>query len=179
MSRILSEIGYNIKNEKYEMQLSKDLGTIPLLYNEDDIKLKTQNYVTYFAVEGAEYAINKINNLNKINFISDLNKFGVKKIDHQKLDTLLSFILNRLELIKNAKISPFDQPIEGQIFTKYSNNMKTLDDKKYLVFLNEILDKGNSYTFEIEICNYKLNNCEKEYIGTKNLIKLLDQQVRH
>ncbi|WP_075534797.1 hypothetical protein [Candidatus Pelagibacter communis] len=176
MSRILSKIGYNIKNEKYEIQLGRGLSTIQLLFNEDDVIPEGRyNFVTYSAVQGAKYAIDKINNLNKKNFIDDLKSYGVKKINNKELDTLLSFILKRLDLIKNAKISPFNEVAEGQIFTKYSKNMKSLDDDKFLVFLNKIKENNNNL-YDIEICNYKLENCKKETIDSKILIKLLDQQ---
>ena len=70
MSRILSKIGYNVKTERYEIQLGRGLGPQLLIYNDDDIRPSTYiNYVSDSAIYGSNEAINKIKNLNKKSFL--------------------------------------------------------------------------------------------------------------
>ena len=176
MSRILSTIGYNNKNERYERQLGRGMGISTLIDNENNINLGGYySYVTHSAINGAEYAIEKLNNLNKENLIIDLEKKGSKKIDKKKIDKLFNKIKKRLNFIKNAKISSFDQPIEAKIYSKYSNSMNIANDEIYLIFLNDILDNQDILMFNIEICEYRLNKCEVENISLNQLNFLLEQ----
>ena len=177
MSRILSTIGYNNKNERYEIQLGRGMGPSTLIYNENDNKPAGgyYSYVTASAINGAKHAIEKLNKLNKENLITELEKNGSIKIDKKKIDILFDIIIKRLNLIKNAKISPFDEPILGNIYTKYAESMGLTNNEIYLVFLNNILDNKDAYMFSIEICDYELKKCEIETIDSYQLDFLLEQ----
>ena len=166
MSKILSIIGYNIKKEKYETQLGKNIIT----------RNVSERFLTLSAVNGSNHAIETLNKLNKKNLIIELKKNGLKKIDKKKIDILFDFIIKRLNLIKNVKISAYDEPTEGEFFTKYSKYMRGLDDETYLVFLNSILDNKDIYLYNIEICTYELKKCEIETIDANKLNLLLEQE---
>ncbi len=173
MSRILSKIGYNVKTERYEIQLGRGLGPQLLIYNDDDIRPSTYiNYVSDSAIYGASEAINKIKNLNKKKLLDDLIKNGLTSFDESKIDILLNFIIERLNLIKNANISEFNEEVEGNIYTKYEENMNGLDKDKYLIFLN----KKDRDKFEIEICSFDLNNCQIVMINKDEIKFLLEQK---
>ncbi len=177
MSKILSKIGYNVKTERYEIQLGKGLGPEPLFYDDNDYdpNLYT-NYVSDSAIFGSNHAINKIKNINKKKLLLNLKKNGLSNFDEKNLEVVLNFIVQRLNLIKNANISKFDNPVEGNIFAKYKKNMKGLDYNKYLVFLNNILNENGKRTFEIEICNYDLKNCQIFKIDESEINLLLEQK---
>lgn len=178
MSRILSTIGYNNKNERYEIQLGRGMGTTTLIYNESDNRPGGYySYVTPSAINGAKHAIEKLNKLNKENLFIELEKKGSKKIDKKKMNILFDVIIKRLNLIKNAKISPFDEPIERKIYTKYFKTMKATNEEIYLVFLNNILDNKDIHMFNIEICDYQLKKCEIETIDSYQLNFLLEQDL--
>jgi hypothetical protein len=166
MSKILSIIGYNIKNEKYEVQLDKNIIT----------RNVSERFLTLSAVNGANHAIENLNKLNKKNLIIELKKNGLKKIDKKKIDILFDFIIKRLNLIKNVKISAYNEPTKEEFFTKYSKYMRGLDDETYLVFLNSILDNKDIYLYNIEICTYELKKCEIETIDAHKLNYLLEQE---
>ncbi len=173
MSRILSKIGYNVKTERYEIQLGRGLGPQLLIYNDDDIRPSTYiNYVSDSAIYGSSEAINKIKNLNKKKLLDDLIKNGLTNFDESKIDLLLNFIIERLNLIKNANISKFNEAVEGNIYTKYEENMNGLDKDKYLIFLN----KKDGDKFEIEICSFDLNNCQILMINKDEIKFLLEQK---
>ena len=95
----------------------------------------------------------------------------------KKIDKLFNKIIERLNFIKNAKISSFDQPIEAKIYSKYSNSMNIANDEIYLIFLNDILDNQDILMFNIEICEYRLNKCEVENISLNQLNFLLEQDL--
>jgi len=177
MSKILSKIGYNVKTERYEIQLGKGLGPEPIFYSDKDYDpdLYT-NYVSDSAIYGSNEAIKKIKNINKKKLISDLKKNGLENINENKLEILLNFIVERLNLIKNANISKFDDPVEGNIYTKYKKNMNGLDDNKYLIFLNRVSNKKDHNKFEIEICTFDLKNCQIVNIDENEIKFLLEQK---
>ena len=178
MSKILSQIGFNVKTEKYENQIGKGLGPDPLFYNDNDYDhgLYT-NYVSDSAIFGSNNAINKIKNLDKKKLIFELKQNGLKNINQEKLELLISSIIERLTLIKNAKISKFSDPVEGNIFFIYKKNMKNLEKNKYLVFLNKIITNNKqSNQFEIEICDFKLKNCKILKISYREFELLLEQR---
>ena len=173
MSRILSKIGYNVKTERYEIQLGRGLGPQLLIYNDDDIRPSTYiNYVSDSAIYGSSEAINKIKNLNKKKLLADLIKNGLTNFDESKIDKLLNFIIERLNLIKNANISKFNKAVEGNIYTKYKESMNGLDKDKYLIFLN----KKEGDKFEIEICTFDLSNCQIVIINKDEIKFLLEQK---
>lgn len=173
MSRILSKIGYNVMTERYEIQLGRGLGPQMLIYNDNETRPSTYiNYVSDSAIYGSNEAINKIKNLNKEKLLADLIKNGLTNFDESKIDTLLNFIIERLNLIKNANISKFNETVEGNIYTKYKENMNGLDKDKYLIFLN----KKDGDKFEIEICTFDLNNCKIEIINKDETKFLLEQK---
>ncbi len=118
--------------------------------NSDDkfISENLKNVISKKAVQGAQKAIDLINNIENNNFLTILNQNGLS-LTSEDLNNLKGIIVKRLETFKNISIE------NSKLINReyYFERLVSKKDYINLVFLD--VDEK-----KLEICNYNLSNCK-------------------
>ena len=88
---------------------------------------------------------------------------------------MISQIIERLQLVAEAKVYEGKIDLEKSLYLNYENEMK-LDNDLNLVFINNQSSLSNQNEILVEECSYSLNKCETHLIDEKKLMKLIEQK---
>ena len=185
MSKILSTVNYNPYQGKYENLYFASWKKIEELffdYKKNHTRPKSERYrnpvVTKSAIYGSRAMLKHLQKINRNDLLLDLKNNGLKEFDKKKLDLVLSKIILRLEEMNNYQ-NDFDEHIassSNQIYKSYEKNMN-LNDGVNLYFLTEYQNINNNYNLKnIEICDYKLQNCKIKKINYLELDNIINQK---
>jgi hypothetical protein len=185
MSKILSTINYNPYQGKYEniyFASWKKIEELFFDYKKNHTRTKSERYrnpaVTKSAIYGSRAMLKHLQKINRNDLLLDLKINGLKEFDKKKLDLVLSKIIIRLEEMNNYQ-NNFDEQItlsNNQIYKSYEKNMN-LNDSVKLYFLTEYQNIKNNYNLKnIEICDYKLQNCKIKKINYLELDNIINQK---
>tara|TARA_B100001063_G_C16774978_1_gene564478 strand:+ start:2682 stop:4979 length:2298 start_codon:yes stop_codon:yes gene_type:complete len=167
MSNILSTVGYNYVDEKYNKYLPSGLRLRSI--NEKDI--------TNSSISGANNALKLINSLDKEKLYTELKIRGLEKIKIDDLENILKTIKERLFFLKNYQIKKTNhfETKRINLYQKFKENMGLVENTK-LVFLKKSFKMFNYASNDIEICSIDLKNCQIKTIERKKLKKMLEQE---
>ena len=169
--KILSKI----KDDEYVEKL-EELFLDFYLNNTRASSERTRNPpVTNSAKKGANLAILIFKSINTAKLLETLHSNGFQKITTQELNFLISHIIERLELITQAKVYKQKISLEKSLYFTYKNEMKLNDDLN-LLFINKQSSLSNKKTISIDECHYSLNPCKSYLINEKQLVKLIEQK---
>ena len=185
MSKILSTINYNPYKGKYENLYFASWKKIEELffdYKKNHTRSKSERYrnpvVTKSAIYGSGTILKDLQKINRNDLLLNLKNNGLKELDKKKLDLVLSKIIIRLEEM-NKHLNNFDEQMissNNQIYKNYEKNM-SLNDRVNLYFLTENQKLNNNYNLKnIEICDYKLQNCKIKKINYLELDNIINQK---
>lgn len=104
---------------------------------------------TLEAKKGSHFAIEKLSNIDKNNFLVQLKNAGIE-IESKYLDSIISKINNRLKILKNSNPSKINSAKNAVYFSIFQE--KEIENKR-LVFTN-YLQKN------FQICDFKIEYCE-------------------
>ncbi len=116
-------------------------------------------------ITGSSYAIKSLNNLDRIKIKDTLQKFGLS-YSQDKVDSILSFMLLKLEAISRSSKKDIPENIYTPYFSSYNNLYEKGDRDKALVFSTKIDDM-------LEVCDFSLEDCNNIKLSTKDYSKLL------
>jgi len=184
MSKILSIINYNSYEgiyENFNLERWKKIEPLFLDYHNNYKRSKRDRYanaaLTFSAFLGSSNAINQINKIDKSKLLSNLKNNGMNELSMKELNLLLDEIYQRLKFINKydfKKIKVDD--ITSQPYLSFYENMNLKDNVK-LYFLVEHPNENKIYDLNlVEICDYKLENCNKITLNNENIKNILEQK---
>ena len=180
---ILSKINYDRYTGTYKKILYNGKIQKPFLnfYLNSNRQQKTRfrnPTVTNTAKKGANLAILRLKKINSSILLTELHSNGFSKISIDELNFLISQIIERLQLVAEAKVYEGKIDLEKSLYLNYENEMK-LDNDLNLVFINNQSSLSNQNEILVEECSYSLNKCETHLIDEKKLMKLIEQKNLH
>ena len=175
---ILSKIRYNKLSDEFK-KYSRLAKYIHFDFYSNHTRSYWERYsratVTNSAKKGASLAILILEKLNKEILLKDLHANGFNNISIQQLNFLIDHIIERLELIGEAKVYRGKIILEKSLYSHYENEMGLKNDLN-LFFTNSTSSISNKNSIPIEECNYLLESCVSYLADNKKLIKLIDQK---
>ena len=185
MSKILSTVNYNPYKGKYENLYFASWKKIEELffdYKKNHTRSKSERYrnpvVTKSAVYGSRDMLNHLQKIDRDDLLLNLRNNGLEEFDKKKLDLVLSKIITRLQKINNYQTNFDEQMISlnDQIYKSYEKNMG-LNEEVKLYFLTQNKKFNNNYDLKnIEVCDYKLQNCKIKKINYLELDSIINQK---
>ena len=181
MVNILSTIKYDPTDGKFDNIIFQDSKVIekPFLnYHLNHERTHKQRYrnqaVTKSAKKGANLMIQKLKTVDKSKLLEELHINGFNKISIKQLDIVMEKIIERLNLIAEAKVYEKSIDLESSVYMKYAKEMK-LDNDLDLIFINNNQKFSDNKTISIERCNYKLDSCQHKQANKNNILDLFEQ----
>ena len=144
-----------------------------------------EHLITNSSRRGAQNIIDKINKINKENFLIKLKEKGYANINIVQLTTVLNVIVERLKLIKS---SDYNDEIDFLNFKKINyENIKTKETINLIFLKNtDILNclydstcgvsENKLENIEIEICDTDLVNCKFKIVDNITFKNLVEQR---
>lgn len=178
---ILSTVGYDQYSDEFKKNLESwkkiKKPFLDFYTNQSRTQYEIHNNptVTNSAKKGARLAILKLKEINSLALLKELNNSGLHNITVEKLDILISHIIQRLELIAKAKVYEEKITLEKSLYHYYENEMNLNNDLN-LIFINNQHSLSEKKEIFIEECDYLLTLCETYLINEKQLIKLIEQE---
>ena len=175
---ILSKIKYDKLSDEHK-KYSEELKYIHYNFYTNHTRNRSERYnyptVTNSAKKGSSSAILLLKSINKEILLEELHTNGFKNISIQQLNFLINHIVERLELIAEAKVYKGKIPLEKSLYSHYKKEMKIKNDLN-LFFINNNSSLSNKNEISIEECNYSLTTCTSYLINQKQLTKLIEQE---
>ena len=181
MSKILSTIKYDHTDGTFNNILFEGWKVIDepfldyYLNHERSHEQRHRNpTVTKSAKKGANLMIQKLKAVDKAKLLDELHINGFNKISIKQLDIVMEKIIERLNLIAEAKVYDEDIYLESSVYMQYAKEMK-LDNDLDLIFINKNQKFSHNKTISIERCNYQLNSCRLKKANNKKILDLFEQ----
>ena len=175
---ILSKIKYDKLSAEHK-KYSEELKYLHYNFYTNHTRNRSERYnyptVTNSAKKGSSSAILLLKNIDKEILLDELHTNGFKNISIQQLNSLINLIVERLELIAEAKVYRGKILLEKSLYSHYKKEMEIKNDLN-LFFINNDSLLSNKNEIPIEECNYSLTTCISYLIDQKELTKLIEQE---
>ena len=181
MVNILSTIKYDPMDGTFNNILFEDWKVIekPFLnYHLNHQRTHKERHrnqaVTKSAKKGANLMIRKLKTVDKAKLLDELHINGFDKISIKQLGIVMEKIIERLNLIVEAKVYEENIYLESSVYMQYAKEMK-LDNDLDLIFINKNQKFSDNKTIFIERCNYQLDSCRLKKANNKKILDLFEQ----